>query len=671
MDIRQQIESLRAEIEKHNHSYYDLDAPTISDFAYDALMRQLKALEKEHPELIVPDSPTQRVGGTAQSTFAPVVHEVPLESLNDVFSFEEVRDFVTRVTQAVPEASFVVEPKIDGLSVALYYENGVLVTGATRGDGVTGEDVMENIRTIRSIPQRLENAPAHLVVRGEVYMPRHVFEELNLQREISGQPLLANPRNAAAGSLRQQDPRVAAERKLDILVFNIQAVRGASFDTHIQTLEYMKQLGFHTIEYKACRSYEQCVEQIDRIGEERERFDYDIDGAVIKLSSLAQRQVLGSTSKFPRWAAAFKYPPEKKESKVVDIVVQVGRTGVLTPKAVIEPVRLAGTTVTNATLHNQDYIDQLDIRIGDTVLVQKAGEIIPEVLSVNLQKRPAGTVPFVMPETCPVCGSRVTRDEDGAAYRCRGAECPAQRLRNLVHFASRGAMDIDGLGIALSQQLLEAGLVSTPADLYYLDAQSVAALERMGKKSSENLIAAIEKSKQADLSRLLYALGILQVGQSAARAIARHFGTLEAVESATAEELTAVPDIGAVTAENITAWFAEPQSRHLLGRLRQAGVNTLCREKAAQGVLTGKTFVLTGTLSRYTREQAGQIIQSLGGKVSGSVSKKTSYVIAGEAAGSKLTKAESLGVPVLTEEEFEQMTGVSGEAAPEQTTLEI
>ena len=495
MNAKEKILSLRKTLEEHNYNYYVLDRPTVSDFEYDSLYRMLQKLEEEHPELITPDSPTQRVGGKALSSFQQVVHEVPLESLNDVFSFEEVRAFDTKIHSSVLQTGYIVEPKIDGLSVALTYENGLFVRGATRGDGLVGEDVTENLRTIRALPLKLEGAPEHLVVRGEVYMPRSVFVELNKQREIRGEQLLANPRNAAAGSLRQLDPKIASSRKLSILVFNIQAARGLDFKTHRETLEYLQTIRFNVVDFRQHGDIGACIERIAWLGDNRDRFEFDIDGAVVKLNSLADRAALGSTSKAPRWAVAYKYPPEKKETRLVDIVIQVGRTGVLTPKAVVEPVRLAGTRVTNATLHNQDFIDEKDIRIGDTVLIQKAGEIIPEVLEVIREKRPSGTKPYKLPENCPVCGSPVTRDEGGAAVRCRGAECPAQLLRNIVHFASRNAMDIDGLGPSVVSLLLDEGLIKSAGDLYSLDAQSVALLERMGKKSAENLIAALEQSK--------------------------------------------------------------------------------------------------------------------------------------------------------------------------------
>jgi len=654
MDVKAEIERLRKEIEKHDYNYYVLDNPTISDFEYDQMLRRLEELESQHPELVTPDSPTQRVGGQPLAQFAPVVHAVPLESLNDVFSFEELRAFDGRVKQVLGSAEYSVEPKIDGLSVALEYENGVFVRGATRGDGVTGEDVTENLRTIKSLPRRLEKAPERLIVRGEVYMPKAVFNELNAEREKRGERLLANPRNAAAGSMRQLDPKITASRKLELIVFNVQLISGEGFHTHAESLEYLRSLGFKTVDFWIYDNIEDCCGRIQWIGDNRDGFDYDIDGAVIKVNNLEDRRKLGSTSKAPRWAAAYKYPPEKKESRVVDITVQVGRTGVLTPKAIIEPVRLAGTTVTNATLHNQAFIDEKDIRIGDTVLVQKAGEIIPEVLMVIKEKRPEWAVPYKLPDYCPVCGAPVSKDEE-AAVRCTGAECPAQLLRNIVHFASRDAMDIEGLGEAVAELLINSGQIKSAGDLYYLDKDKVAALDRMGKKSAENLLAAIERSKANDLYRLIYALGIRQVGIKAAKVLASHFGSLDALENASYEELTAIFDIGDVTARYITEWFKNPQSKHLLGLLRNAGVNTVSKTEKLDQRFAGKTFVLTGTLERYTRDEASEIIEKYGGKTSSSVSKKTDYVLAGENAGSKLTKAQSLGIKIITEEEFEEM----------------
>lgn len=657
MEIQKEIIKLRREIEKHNKLYYVYDSPEISDYEYDMLMQRLKALEAEHPELITPDSPTQRVGGAPLSQFEQVQHQVPLESLSDVFSYEELFAFGERMDGLLPEAhDYVVEPKIDGLSMSLEYENGVFVRGATRGDGQIGENVTENLRTVRSLPLRIENAPERLIVRGEVYMAKSVFEEQNLRRQERGEALLANPRNAAAGSMRQLDPKVAAQRCLDIICFNMQYSSEGEYSTHAETLDAMRDMGFPVVEYRRFDKIQDCVERITWLGENRDSLPYDMDGAVIKINSLSQRNRLGSTAKAPRWAVAFKYPPEKKESIVKDIVVQVGRTGVLTPKVIVEPVRLAGTTVSAATLHNQDNIDRLDVRIGDTVLLQKAGEIIPEVLSVNKAKRPENAVPFVMPARCPECGSPVVRDEDGVALRCTSPECPAQRLRNIAHFASREAMDIEGLGISVCESLIDSGLINSAADLYYLDAEKVAGLERMGKKSADNLMKALENSKEAGLSRLLCAFGIRQVGQKAAKTLASRFKSLDELMAAGEEELTKIDDIGAITAKFIVEWFSLPQSQHLINRLREAGVSFESREEIKDSRFAGLTFVLTGTLSTYTRDEASAIIESFGGKTSSSVSKKTSYVLAGENAGSKLTKAETLGIPVIDEREFEIMT---------------
>lgn len=652
-DELQQIADLRRQLNEWNYQYYVLDDPTVPDYEYDQALRSLEELEALHPETVTPDSPTQRVGGEALTSFAPVRHPVPLESLQDVFSDEEMLEFVARISAGTDDAVFVVEPKVDGLSVALEYENGVFVRGATRGDGQTGEDVTENLRTIKSIPVRLEGAPERLIVRGEVFMPKKVFHAINAQRELDGENLLANPRNGAAGSLRQQDPKIAAKRRLDVQIFNIQLMEGrAPFESDSAALDWLESLRFKVIPRTLCRTGEEILSCIHQMGEERERFAFDIDGACVKLDQLAAREVFGSTAKFPRWAAAYKYPPEQKPSVVQDIVIQVGRTGVLTPKASLAPVRLAGTTVTNATLHNQDFIAEKDIRIGDTVIVQKAGEIIPEIVSVVLEKRPPEAESYHIPEFCPVCGAPVRRDPDGAAIRCTGAECPAQLLRNLTHFASRDAMDIEGLGPAAVEALVNAGLVKNPADLYHLKAEQVEPLERMGKKSAENLIAAIERSKSQGMARLLFAFGIRQVGQKAAQVLSRQFGSLDRLMAATQEELTAVDDVGAITADYLVHWFENPQSQHLIRALREAGVSFESTEAPVGTRLAGKTFVVTGTLEHFSRKEAEEAIVAQGGKASGSVSKKTSYVVAGEAAGSKLTKAQSLGVPVLTEAEF-------------------
>jgi len=653
--MKDRMEFLTKELERANFLYYVQDSPEIPDFAYDAMLRELEDLEKAYPQWASSLSPTKRVGGVALSQFEKVEHAVPLESLQDVFSYDELREFGGRVREAIGGAEFTVEPKVDGLSVALEYVDGKFVRGATRGDGLIGEDVTENLKTIRSIPMTLENAPARLIVRGEVFMPKAVFEKLNAAREERGEALFANPRNAAAGSLRQLDPKIAAERQLDILVFNLQLAEGVAFETHSQTLDYLRSLRFKVIPYDTCTDMDRGEELIRAIDESRYELPFDIDGAVIKVNDLNSRRVMGSTAKFPRWAAAFKYPPEIKPTVVRDIVVQVGRTGVLTPKAVVAPVRLAGTTVTNATLHNQDFISEKDIRIGDTVLIRKAGEIIPEILEVDLSRRPEGASAYHLPECCPVCGAAVVRDEEGAAFRCTGAECPAQLVRNLSHFVSRDAMDIDGLGGAIVEMLIEAGLLRSPADLYFLDREKVEMLDRMGKQSTDNLMKAIEASKNNDLSRLLNAFGIRQVGTKAAKVLARTFGDLDSLMNATEEALMAVPDIGGITAANLLSWFASPQSRDLIERLRQAGVNFQSKEQVTDTRFAGMTFVLTGALSLFTRDEATAKIEALGGKASGSVSKKTTYVVAGENAGSKLKKANDLGIPVLSEQEFLNM----------------
>ena len=657
MDVKTQAEQLREALNEHNYHYYVLDAPTISDFEYDKMLRELEDLEAAHPELVTPDSPTQRVGGKALDSFQQVTHRVPLQSLQDVFSPDELLDFDRRVREGADSPEYLLEPKVDGLSVALEYADGVFVRGATRGDGQVGEDVTENLRTIRSIPMRLEDAPASLIVRGEVYMPRKTFEKLNGERELRGEALFANPRNAAAGSMRQLDPKIAAARGLDMVVFNIQYTDREPFATDSAALDWLRSLRFKVIDYRLSGDMGEIQSAIFELGDQREKYPFDIDGAVVKVNSLTQREGLGETAKFPRWAAEYKYPPEQKESVVEDIVVQVGRTGVLTPKAVVAPVRLAGTTVTNATLHNQDFITEKDIRIGDRVIVQKAGEIIPEIVSVVKEKRPEGTVPYLLPKVCPVCGAPVERDEDGAHIRCTGAECPAQLLRTLTHFASRDAMDIEGLGPAVVEGLVEAGMVKTPADLYRLDRDEVAKLERMGKKSADNLLAAIEKSKGNDLSKLLFAFGIRQVGQKAGKILAARFGSLDGLAQATEEELTAINDVGGITAKYLTEWFAAPQSQHLIAALKEAGVNMESQAAPVGDRLAGITFVLTGELSACSRKEAGDKLEAQGAKVSGSVSKKTGCVIAGEAAGSKLRKAQELGVPVLDEEQFLVLVG--------------
>ena len=656
MNFQDEMRELREKLNRNAYLYYVLDAPTMSDYEYDMLNHRLVELETAHPEEITPDSPTQRIGGRILEGFTPYPHEVPLESLQDVFSAEEVAEFCERMNSELnTEVEYSVEPKVDGLSVALEYRNGIFVSGATRGDGRVGEDVTENLRTIRSIPMSLPERLPRLIVRGEVYMARRVFEELNAEREIRGEPLLANPRNAAAGSLRQLNPKIAAQRRLDIQVFNLQLAEGRDFITHTQTLDYLASQQFKVIPHKAVCSIPECQQEIADINERRMSYPFDMDGAVVKVNSLTARKKLGSTVKYPKWAIAFKYPPERKPSKVLDIVVQVGRTGVLTPRAVLEPVHLAGTTVQSATLHNQDYISEKDIRIGDTVMVQKAGEIIPEIVEVNFSKRPEGTNPYLLPNACPVCGAPVFRDADGAATRCTGAECPAQLLRNITHFTSRDAMDIEGLGPAVIRQLIDSGLIHSAADLYYLHAQDIAQLERKGAKSAENAIRAIEKSKGNDLSKLLYALGIRQVGEKAAKVLASHFKSFDALETASLEELTDINDVGAVTAQFILNWLASPQSQDLIAKLKAAGVNMVSTAKLVDERFADMTFVLTGTLRRFDRKTAQVLIEERGGRAASSVSKRTTYVVAGEEAGSKLKKAQELEIPVLTEDEFAEL----------------
>lgn len=650
--MKERVQQLVEILTEANYRYYVLDDPTMPDFEYDHLLRELEDLEKADPSLIRPDSPTQRVGGMPVSEFQKVEHPVPLMSLQDVFSLEELEDFLSKIQQPYPDTAFSVEPKIDGLSVALEYENGRFIRGATRGDGSVGEDVTENLKTIRSIPMQLTGAPAHLIVRGEVYMPKKQFAALNERREAEGQSLFANPRNAAAGSLRQLDPKIAAARGLDILIFNVQLAEGVTLRTHEQTLNFLKDLHFKVIPFQILKSPKEICGEVLSINEHREDLSCDIDGAVIKVNDLSLREQLGTTAKFPKWAAAYKYPPEIKETVVEDILVQVGRTGVLTPKAVVQPVRLAGTTVTNATLHNQDFISQRDIRIGDTVHIRKAGEIIPEILDVVMEKRPANSQPYYLPGRCPICGAEVVRDEDGAFLRCTGAECPAQLSRNIAHFVSRDAMDIDGFGSAIVDSLIEKGLIHSPADIYYLSLEELSSLWQKGDTAAKKLLASVNASKQQDVSRLIYALGIRQVGAKTGKVLASAFGSLDGLMAATEEELTAVPDVGSITAQSIVQWFAQPQSVHLINRLREAGVNFESTRVLTDNRFEGKTFVLTGALSKFTRDEAAEKIELLGGKVSGSVSKKTSFVVVGENAGSKERKARELGITLLTEDEF-------------------
>ena len=655
MNAKERMAELTALLSEANYKYYVLDNPTMPDFEYDRLLRELETLEGEYPEFSDANSPAKRVGGEALSQFVKYTHPVPLMSLQDVFSLEELTEFLQKVAADCPGYAFSVEPKIDGLSVALEYENGQFIRGATRGDGVTGEDVTENLKTIRSIPMTIPDAPARLIVRGEVYMPKKSFEKLNQRQELEGKPLFANPRNAAAGSLRQLDPKIAASRGLDILIFNIQLCEGVEFKTHGQTLDYLRDRRFKVIPNAILSDISAICDEVMAINDRREGFAFDIDGAVIKLDDLSDRDRLGATAKFPRWAAAYKYPPEIKPTVVEDIVVQVGRTGVLTPKAVVRPVRLAGTTVTNATLHNQDFITERDIRIGDTVLIRKAGEIIPEILEVDLKLRPETAVPYHLPTACPVCGAKVERDADGAFMRCTGIECPAQLVRNIAHFTSRDAMDIEGLGSAIVEQLVEAELIKSTADIYYLTLEDVKSLWKSGSTAAKKLLTAIENSKHQDLSRLIYGLGIRQVGAKTGKVLASHFGSMDALANASIEELTAVSDVGGVTAENIYDWFHAPQSQHLLQRLRDAGVNMESKRTVTDTRFAGMTFVLTGALTKFTRDEATEKIELFGGKAAGSVSKKTTYVVVGENAGSKEKKARELGIPILSEDDFLKM----------------
>ena len=645
---RKRAEELRAVIEKNNRLYYDQDAPELEDYEYDALTRELKAIEAEYPQLITPESPTQRVGGTASSKFSKVTHSVKMESLQDAFSFEELRDFDARVREAGIEPEYVVEAKIDGLSVSLEYRNGRLVRGSTRGDGVVGEDVTENLATIADIPPELPDAPAFLEVRGEVYMPHSAFFKLKEQQELEDKVPFKNPRNAAAGSLRQKDSKITASRGLSIFVFNLQQCEGRTFATHHETLDYIKSLGFPVSpRYSVFRTIEDAIREIETIGELRGTLEYDIDGAVIKVNDLAARRVLGSTNKFPRWAIAFKYPPEVKESVVRDIEVTVGRTGVLTPTAVFDPVFLAGTSVSRASLHNGDIIDSLGVGVGDTIQVRKAGDIIPEVIAVSAHGPESR--PFQMPSVCPSCGEPVVHLEGETALRCINPECPAQSLRNLIHFASRAAMAIDGLGEAVAVQLTEKGLVPTVADLYTLTEEQLLTLDKFKEKSAQNLLTSIDNSKRNNLDKLLFGLGIRNIGDKAAALLAEHFGSMEALQNASVEQMCEIDGFGATMAQSVREFFAKSGTTDLLQRLAAAGVNMQWTGEKKGTALAGMTLVVTGTLPTLSRQEAEALIVQNGGKASGSVSKKTSYVVAGTAAGSKLTKAQALGVPVIDE----------------------
>ena len=652
-NAKSRTKELRDLLNYHSHKYYVEDNPEIGDYEYDMMQRELAAIEKEYPELITPDSPTQRVGGSADGMFEPVVHSVPLESLQDAFSTDEVCAFDSRVKAVFESAEYVVEPKIDGLSVALEYENGVFVRGSTRGDGNVGEDVTANLRTVNSIPLRLKE-DVTIEVRGEVYMPKKVFASLVEEQEQNGEKAFKNPRNAAAGSLRQKNPKITATRGLDIFVFNIQRIEGGNITGHKQSIDYLKELGFKTIPfYNKFSTVEDVLSELERIGSIRSSLPFDIDGAVIKTDSFAQRAEIGSTAKFPRWALAFKYPPEEKETTVTDIEVAVGRTGVLTPTAVFEPVLVAGSTVSRATLHNQDFIDEKDIRLGDRVVIRKAGDIIPEVIRVVSHAE--NSEKFTLPSVCPSCGAGVIREEGEAAVRCVNPQCPAQLLRNLIHFCSRDAMDIEGMGDAVLEKLVSGGLLTKASEIYTLKKEDFMTLEGFKDKSSQNLVDAVENSKKNDLSKLVFALGIRHVGQKAGKLLADHFGTMENIMNADVEALTAIEGFGEIMAQSVADFFAVEQSRREIEALAAYGVNMTSQKETIDNRFEGKTFVLTGTLPTYSRNEASAIIEKFGGKTASSVSKKTSYVLAGEEAGSKLVKAQQLGVTILTEEEFNEM----------------
>lgn len=654
--IKNKIKELSDFLNYHNHKYYVEDNPEISDFEYDRILRELEDLEKAYPELKMPNSPTSRVGGVALEKFDQVEHRVPMESLQDAFSFDEVRDFDRKVRESIENPQYVAEHKIDGLSVSLEYENGDFVRGSTRGNGVIGEDVTENLKTIRSIPMKLKDPIPYLEVRGEVYLSKENFLKLNALREETEEAVFANPRNAAAGSLRQLDSKITAQRNLDIFVFNIQQIDGKEIRTHLEGLEFLREQGFKVIENKIIfNDIEQVIKRISDIGEEREALGFDIDGAVIKVNNFSDREILGSTSKFPKWAIAYKYPAERKETKIVDIITNVGRTGVITPLAILETVRIAGSNVSRATLHNIDYIKEKDIRIGDFVIIEKAGDIIPAVVEVNKDKRTGDEKEFFMPEYCPACGAEVVREDGEAACRCTGVSCPAQRVRNIIHFVSKPAMDIDGLGPSIIEQMAEKNMIKTAADLYYLKAEDISNMDKLGDKSAQNLLNSLEKSKTNPLYRLINGLGIRHIGEKAAKILAKEYKTIENLIKATKDELIQLEDIGDKMADSVVNFFEQEQNIEFLKRLKSAGVNCVEDTSNTGSLFSGMIFVLTGTLSKYTRSEVSEIIEKLGGKTSSSVSKKTTYVLAGTEAGSKLIKAEQLGVKIISENEFEQM----------------
>ena len=649
------VSELTKQIEYHNNLYYNNDAPEISDYEYDMLLRELENLEAQFPNLKTADSPTNKVGGSAGEKFSPVTHAVPMESLHDSFSHEEIRDFDRKVREIAADVKYVVEPKFDGLSVSCEYTNGVFTRGSTRGDGTTGEDVTDNLMTIKSLPKRLKNAPPFIEVRGEVYMSFKSFEALVKRQEDNGEKPAKNPRNAAAGSLRQKNSKITAQRGLDIFVFNIQQIEGKELSSHAESLEYLKSLGFPTAFHETFTDIEDVLDEIERIGEHRGEYDFAIDGAVVKVDSFNQRALLGSTAKYPKWAEAYKYPPEEKPTKLLQIEINVGRTGVLTPVGIFEPVLLAGTTVSRATLHNSDFIAEKGINIGDTVIIRKAGEIIPEVLSVI--EKGENPNPFEFPALCPSCGSPVSRDDE-AAIRCTNTDCPAQLMRHLIHFVSRDAMDIDGLGPAALEQLVNEGLITSPADLYRLEANQLTGLERMAEKSANNLISAIQKSKENELYRLIFALGIRNIGLKAAKLICESFENVDAIMNAQPGDFEQIDGFGAVMAQSVRNYFSVESNRALIAELKELGLKMKpSPQKPKGGALEGKTFVLTGTLPTMKRSEAAKLIEAHGGKTSSSVSKKTSFVVAGEEAGSKLTKAQSLGITILSERELLDMLG--------------
>lgn len=653
-DTVKRAEKLRKDLNYYSYRYYVDNENDIDDYEYDMMMRELKAIEEEYPELITPDSPTRRVGGEATNMFESVAHTVKMESLQDAFSFDEIRDFDRRVKDAVTNATYVVEPKIDGLSVSLEYRDGVFVRGSTRGDGSVGEDITANLRTVRAIPLRLKTDLPFIEVRGEVYMPHSVFHKLVEEQELNEEKPFKNPRNAAAGSLRQKSPKITAKRKLDIFVFNVQQIDGHSLSNHKQSLDYLKELGFKTIPfYTEFKNIDGAIDELKRIADIRYTLPFDIDGAVIKVNDFEKRRILGSTAKFPKWAIAFKYPPEEKETKLLSIEVNVGRTGVLTPTAVFSPVLIAGSTVSRATLHNEDFIKEKGICIGDTIIIRKAGDVIPEVVSVK--EHIPDAVPYRMPEICPSCGAKAVREDGEAAIRCNNPDCPAQLLRMLIHFCSRDAMDIEGLGDALLNKLVEQNMIKTAADIYSLDFDKIAEMDKMGKKSAENLKKAIEKSKENDLSKLVFALGIRHVGAKAAKLLSDNFRDIDSIMNSSAEDISKIDGFGLVMAQSVVDFMSMPQSQKLIADLKAAGVNMKAEDTHIDNRFSGKTFVLTGTLTKYTRSEASRIIENYGGKASSSVSKKTDYVLAGEAAGSKLAKATELGIKIINEDEFAEM----------------